>query len=321
MNKILYLILGVFIVISIHAQENLKIAIVDLKPNNISSKEASTISDLLRTEIINSGLFVVIERSQLDEVMNEQGLQMTGLIDSEDAAEVGMIMAIDKILLGEAGLIGSKLVVSIRIVDVEKGISEFSASVEASSLSQANQAVKKLTSKLINEITDLRKNILSVRILYDMPIGSMANILSYGIGGMIDFSIPFPNIENLSLGMNLGAHFFGGKTAILNETILFPVYINTSYNLPVLPPFSVTPKLAMGYSISSSTIADGTDGGGNPNYISQIGYNPVGMAGLELNIDLSNDFFLYMAGYYNLLFEQTSIIQYISIGAGGSIKL
>src|SRR5580693_9452771 len=49
-------------------------------------------SDILITELVKSGKFIVVERDKLDTIMGEQKLDMTGAIDPNTAAKVGKIL-------------------------------------------------------------------------------------------------------------------------------------------------------------------------------------------------------------------------------------
>jgi curli biogenesis system outer membrane secretion channel CsgG len=58
--------------------------------------ESITMTDRLRNELVNSGAFTVIERSKMDEILQEQGLQQTGCTSDECAVEIGKLKAKDK---------------------------------------------------------------------------------------------------------------------------------------------------------------------------------------------------------------------------------
>ncbi len=153
MNSIV-IILGVYS--SIFAQEKMRIAILDLKPEDISIKTSKVVSNMLRTELINIGSFTVIERSQMDKLLKEQGFQQTGCTDQECAVQLGRLMSAKKILIGEIGTLGNEIIISVRIVDVEKGIAEYAAMEKSHSVNQLDQAVIALTEKLSNRILNIQ---------------------------------------------------------------------------------------------------------------------------------------------------------------------
>ena len=127
MKKILFAILAVMIFIQPGVTQNkMRIAIMDFEARDISKKDAIKISELIRNEMINIGRFVIIERAQMGSILKEQGVQQTGCTDITCAVEVGKMLSAKKILVGTIMSLGGSIVITGRIVDVEKGVAEFS---------------------------------------------------------------------------------------------------------------------------------------------------------------------------------------------------
>jgi len=58
------------------------------------------ISDMLVTELVNSGRFSVVERERLDEVLQEQNLAREGVVDAATAARIGRILGVQLFVFG-----------------------------------------------------------------------------------------------------------------------------------------------------------------------------------------------------------------------------
>ena len=101
------LLLSLFINLTSHSAEKMRIAVLNLKADGVPERTARTVSDMLRAEFVNIGQFVVVERAQMDAILKEQGLQKTGCTDQECAVEIGKIMAARKILVGTVSPLGS----------------------------------------------------------------------------------------------------------------------------------------------------------------------------------------------------------------------
>lgn len=71
------------------------------------------------TQLVNLRRFKVIERGVLDEVLKEQRLQASGVVDEQAAVKVGRVAGADAIVLGTISLIGSTTTVSARVIDTE----------------------------------------------------------------------------------------------------------------------------------------------------------------------------------------------------------
>ena len=108
--------------------------------------------ELVRDDFVNSGKFVVLERSQMDKILKEQEFDQTGCTDSSCAVEIGKLLSTKKILIGKVTSSASKIKLNIRIIDIETGTVEFSARDKASTHDLVEQAVSRLTRKLIARI-------------------------------------------------------------------------------------------------------------------------------------------------------------------------
>ncbi|HPA71495.1 MAG TPA: CsgG/HfaB family protein [Spirochaetota bacterium] len=131
----------------LHAEKPV-IAVVDFQPKNVSRIISIAVSDLVRSEMIKTGAFTMIERTQMDEILKEQGLQMSGCTDNSCAVKVGRLMSAKKILIGEVNGIGQTIVTTIRIVDVEKGTADFAATEKSPSIDDLDTAAKNITREL-----------------------------------------------------------------------------------------------------------------------------------------------------------------------------
>jgi len=126
----------------------MRIAIISFANNGKSGGErlAQTAMDHLHLSLSKATLVDLYEREQLGQIIAEQDLQMTGLIDPATAVEIGKIAGVTYVLIGsltEAGvreggfsLIGmagysmskAKCVAQARLVSVETGKVELTSS-------------------------------------------------------------------------------------------------------------------------------------------------------------------------------------------------
>jgi curli biogenesis system outer membrane secretion channel CsgG len=66
------------------------------------------VSDMLVTSLVESEKFLVIERAELDEILKEQGLGMSGAVTPQSAAKVGQLLGIEIMITGSVTEFGSK---------------------------------------------------------------------------------------------------------------------------------------------------------------------------------------------------------------------
>jgi TolB-like protein len=145
-------VIGMIFSASASYAENLRIVVMDLKADGVSDQIARTVSNMLRTEFINMNEFTVVERAQMDAILKEQGVQQSGCTDQACAVQMGRLMSARKILVGEVSPMGKSIITTVRIVDVEKGVSEFAATQKAASEEVLDVAVGDIAEKLADRI-------------------------------------------------------------------------------------------------------------------------------------------------------------------------
>lgn len=103
------------------SQPELNIALFEFVSRGLGETEAAIISDRIRLELKNTGVFNVLEREMMKAILNEQQFQQTGCTDSECLVEVGQLLAVEKMVGGSISKIGNLYVIEARIIDVETG--------------------------------------------------------------------------------------------------------------------------------------------------------------------------------------------------------
>ena len=119
MDMVRYLSLLLFIGLAF--TQDITIAVLDFDGDGVSQSETRTLTNRLRDEMFQTGVYIVLERGKMDEVLKEQGFQQTGCITSECAVEVGRMLGVKKMVAGSIGKVGTVYTVSARIFDVETG--------------------------------------------------------------------------------------------------------------------------------------------------------------------------------------------------------
>ena len=154
-RSLLVVILLTVLCTFIHADKLMRLAVIEFQSGSgVSKSLAKDISELMYTELVNTGYFTVIERSQMKSVLKEHELQLTGIMgDTKDAVEFGKLLQANKILTGRVTKIGKKYLIITRIIDIEKGEVEFAEKVESPSkdglIKQTSALVKKLSERIL----------------------------------------------------------------------------------------------------------------------------------------------------------------------------
>lgn len=96
-------------------------AVVNLKSGEgVSEGESELISDRLRTELFKTGKVNMMERNQMQDILNEQGFQQSGACTDEAClVEMGQMLGVKIMVIGSLGKLGSMFMINIRAIDVQ----------------------------------------------------------------------------------------------------------------------------------------------------------------------------------------------------------
>jgi len=99
---------------------------------------AHALPDLLSTALSRDKGLVLVERERLAQVLQEQSLGASGLVDPDTAARIGHLLGARLLVLPRTFAVGDQVFVSVKLVNVENGrVLAASKSMSARSLSAA----------------------------------------------------------------------------------------------------------------------------------------------------------------------------------------
>lgn len=103
-----------------HAEEQklIHLAITELNGEGVDASSVRVISDRLRTELFRTGVFTVVERGQMEDILREQGFQQAGCTSDACVVEVGQILGVEQIVAGSVGKLGELFTLNMRLIDV-----------------------------------------------------------------------------------------------------------------------------------------------------------------------------------------------------------
>lgn len=81
----------------------------------------TSLAEMLITALHQTEKFDVIERSQLNKILEEQALSQTGALEEETAVAVGQIMGLNAVVVGNISRLNRKLEADSRLVDLISG--------------------------------------------------------------------------------------------------------------------------------------------------------------------------------------------------------
>jgi len=96
------------------------LAVLNLSYNNVDSSIARSATIMLENQLFKSPYIKLLERNQIDKIVDELDLQRSGLTVSM-AIEIGKVIEAELIILGSVDKLGNELHITARLVDVSSG--------------------------------------------------------------------------------------------------------------------------------------------------------------------------------------------------------
>ena len=97
------------------------LAIPNISAEGVSETLASTSRNMVETALIKTNKFTVLSYTDMEEILEAQAFSLSGCTDESCAIEIGELLAVDNIVVGDLSQVGEGMVLSIRLVNVTSG--------------------------------------------------------------------------------------------------------------------------------------------------------------------------------------------------------
>jgi TolB-like protein len=132
MSSVILLIIF-FVTQFVYSQEPISsLAILNIESIPENRSISSIVEDLLTSEIAKKGKYGLVERLQIQNVIEELSLSMTGFIDEKTAIEAGKIIGAQYIITGRVINISESYRVGVKLINVETSTIKASSTVKGS---------------------------------------------------------------------------------------------------------------------------------------------------------------------------------------------
>ena len=102
--------------------EQYYVAVLPLESQGgLSAPEAQVLTARLRDELVQIKQFTVLDRGNMENILQEQNFQLSGCASNECAVEVGRLLGVNRMVAGSIGKIGQTYSISARLINVETG--------------------------------------------------------------------------------------------------------------------------------------------------------------------------------------------------------
>ena len=151
------------------------VAVMPFTGSGIDSSTLESFSSALGTKLVATGKFRVMERAQISAILREQGFQQSGACEGgECAVEVGKLLSVDRLVVGNVAHVGKIYTVTARTVNVSTGETLRSATRNGST---------KLETVLTRAIPNLAKDLAGLPAPTDKEIGEDTSHWGWWLAG------------------------------------------------------------------------------------------------------------------------------------------
>lgn len=155
---ITFLIFIEFGVLHSAEEERPVLAVLTLQGLDISRNEAIQITQFFMQELFQTGAFELIERNQVDRVLEELNYQHSGVCDVACAVNIGHHLAAQKVVTGSVGRLENVYTLHVRMIDVETSkIENMSSLTKKCTLAELQYHMGELVEGLIGTPSPLPK--------------------------------------------------------------------------------------------------------------------------------------------------------------------
>ena len=149
MRKAGLMLFVLFIPMLVMAEDARKtVGVADFSATNAPAGEAIALSQLVRSAVVRSNAFVVVDKKNMDKLLAEQAFQQTGCTSQECAVKLGKILNVQKMVVGDYTTLGSVRYLMVHLVDVESGQIEKSTTEKGFSVNDADIVANRIASRL-----------------------------------------------------------------------------------------------------------------------------------------------------------------------------
>ncbi len=103
----------------VFAAEKSNVAVLDFSGKSVSQEEADIITEYFRSELTKTGIFYVMDRSNIKRILEEQVIQSSGITDVNNAVRLGRLMNVQYVFVGTYSKLDSLIMLSIEMINIE----------------------------------------------------------------------------------------------------------------------------------------------------------------------------------------------------------
>ena len=119
MKRCLIILLSLLLPFCLFSQGKPIIAVLDFKTDGVSEKEMRTLVARLTTALFNTEMFAVVDIAQRENLLKEMEFSASECTDEACQLKIGKMLSAEMIVVGNIGKIGSRFLISAKMLETE----------------------------------------------------------------------------------------------------------------------------------------------------------------------------------------------------------
>ncbi len=112
--------------------------------------DPASLSELIQNELVNRKAYIVVERSQLSKILDEQKLQASGIAEN-DATRIGSIAGANKVITGSLFKLEKEYQLLIKVIDVASGTIEIYQEIKGNTIQEITDGIPSAVYSIIKK--------------------------------------------------------------------------------------------------------------------------------------------------------------------------
>lgn len=180
------------------------LAVLGIESNGVPN-DANSVAYMFRLEIEKLNIYYVMDKYDVAEIAERNNIDIQNCFGRNCVTSVGEKLAVDKVLAGSIEKFGNKIIVAIKLYDINSGNVEKQSSIEYLNLQNELQRMIRVSVKSLLGI-EPDPNVVNLLINYDVPVDNPKTKLILN-GPRMGFSMPFGETREILKDENSNGGF------------------------------------------------------------------------------------------------------------------
>ncbi len=311
---------------AVNTRANKRIAVLNFTANNTDPGIARIVRNNVEMTLFKTQSFDLLERDQINLVLEERRLQAKECADEDCAAKIGALLDAPYIIIGSVDKLDG-FTITVKVVSVREKRVLFAEARDADSLGKVKDATGDAALRVAERLKELgappkrisvagKPVVFSAYASYLGPHGYLSGILGPGYGFAVRASVRDLFTRNFILGLEPGFMNFSGNGDTTHHATMVPVFLFAGYAVDL--PFRLTLVLSAGGGVSYNSLYLYNDTG-RTDYSRQSKLQPFARGGLALSRTILGSLGLEAGIDYTTVFEEAGRISFASLYGGARV--